>query len=644
MKTKNQWKIINIANSRISYFSINSSPGRPKVLFRAGLTVLISVLIIFGIVRAGTITPPSGTPTATFYSLSEIYNFITSNTAATEASPALDFSSSLTGTHYTLTQIYNALAGLISAAQVKLGTTYLGVSGALVPSGGDATTANVLTGKTFFGGSQTDWNLQTGTMANNASFGLTCSASDQSVTAGYYSGGTLLGDADLVATKIKSGQDIFGVSGSYSGYPGSGGGLAGLTQTNCTDQEAGAGWYWFEDGNGDGDTADPEDGVCIQNTITAQSSSLVNSWNGAEQVTPNNLTAKTIVSATSNSATVADGSWVNGTNYVNHIAKVLTGTGDAINCWGRIKSVNDTTDTITVYGSWLGTDYAACATTPVANNTVAIFDDWMNDNSFIGDYSCSGSFPSGTVSYGSYPSTGANALAMADCLDGQRDLLPTEADRSVVTGTALAVDSTTLTTSGLSVNHWVGQKLKITSGLAANSYGLIESNTATVITIGNWLDAQGNAAEGNEIPSGTPDFAIVYIVPHGSYVPDAEIEGVGDDNDATSGNNGPLKAEALANWQGTRLPDSATFFGYCGYKDGSADYYETSCSSDKNYGTYGGQNGRTAECMDLANNAYEWLSEQYSYPNGRLAGGSACSYLSIGSVYSGYRFRAVFRP
>ena len=54
----------------------------------------------------------------------------------------------------------------------------------------------------------------TGAMANNGAFALTASSSDQSVTAGYYSGGTLAGDADLASTSIKSGITIFGVAGN----------------------------------------------------------------------------------------------------------------------------------------------------------------------------------------------------------------------------------------------------------------------------------------------------------------------------------------------------------------------------------------------------------------------------------------------
>lgn len=185
-------------------------------MVKGGLTVLISVLIIYGVVYASTvkITPPTGTPVATFYSLSEIANFITANTPATEGSPALDWSIALEDTASTTAEIYSALASLISADKVKLGTTYLGTAGTLVPSGGTATTSNVLSGKTYFGDSQTNWTLQTGTMTNNGAFALTASSTDQSVTAGYYSGGTLAGDADLVTGNIKSGITIFGIDGN----------------------------------------------------------------------------------------------------------------------------------------------------------------------------------------------------------------------------------------------------------------------------------------------------------------------------------------------------------------------------------------------------------------------------------------------
>jgi len=95
------------------------------------LVIVFSMIIIVAVVKAGTITPPSGTPEAQFYTLSEIYEFITNNTTATEASHSFTFSDSLSGTGRTLTEIYDALAGLVSASQVFTGTTYLGVTGTL---------------------------------------------------------------------------------------------------------------------------------------------------------------------------------------------------------------------------------------------------------------------------------------------------------------------------------------------------------------------------------------------------------------------------------------------------------------------------------------------------------------------------------
>ena len=219
MRKKDQWKVYDIYSHKSTYFSVETKKSFwqkkffPKGLIKGGLTVLISVLAIYGIVQAGTITPPSGVPSAKFYTLSEIYNFINSNTTATAGDHSFTFADDLSGSGRTLTEIYDSLAGLISADKVKLETTYLAVDGTLVPSGGDAEVGNVLSGKTFFGDSQATWDLQTGTMTDNGSFALTCTDSEQAVTAGYYSGGTLSGDANLISANIKSGVTIFGIDG-----------------------------------------------------------------------------------------------------------------------------------------------------------------------------------------------------------------------------------------------------------------------------------------------------------------------------------------------------------------------------------------------------------------------------------------------
>jgi len=77
-------------------------------------------------------------------------------------------------------------------------------------STGNATDADVLSGKTY----SNDGGASTGTMPDNGAFSLTCGDSDQGVAAGYYSGGTLTGDANLLSGNIKCGVTIFGVTGT----------------------------------------------------------------------------------------------------------------------------------------------------------------------------------------------------------------------------------------------------------------------------------------------------------------------------------------------------------------------------------------------------------------------------------------------
>jgi len=240
---------------------------------KGGLTVLISVFIISSVVYAGTITPPSGTPVAQFYTLSEIYEFITNNTTATAGGHGFTFGDALVGTGNTLTQIYDALVALISADKVKSGTTYLNIAGTLTPDGGTGAVADLFNSKTAH--LTADWALDTGTLdlaCNTATFdgtanlvadgydgvgdgtnrfcitasgdavagdilsgkiawidGLevtgtiptqTLSVANDTVSAGYYDATTLSAvDTDLTAGNILSGTTIFGVAGSVSaGY------------------------------------------------------------------------------------------------------------------------------------------------------------------------------------------------------------------------------------------------------------------------------------------------------------------------------------------------------------------------------------------------------------------------------------------
>ena len=86
----------------------------------------------------------------------------------------------------------------------------------LVKPVGNAVASNVLTGKTFINNTGS---TITGTMTNNGSKTITPSKSNQTLGAGYYSGITINGDADLVAANILSGKNIFGVAGTAKAYP-----------------------------------------------------------------------------------------------------------------------------------------------------------------------------------------------------------------------------------------------------------------------------------------------------------------------------------------------------------------------------------------------------------------------------------------
>jgi hypothetical protein len=574
------------------------------------------------------------------------------------------------------------------AANIKSGINIFGIEGdSLVVNTGSGTAvgSQILAGeKAWVDGSEI-----MGTLTNVGQEIIVPGALSQTIPEGYHDGtGMVNGDVDLVAGNIKAGTNIFGVAGDFASQektatdegeevtPDSGkwlskvvvaitnllpgnikkgmtvGGVEGtleagylgtgwvaeisgdasesLNEANCA---AASDWEWFEDANGDGDTSDPGDGICVKTSAVGS-----DSWNGAEQVTPNNLgTTALPISVTggnANSVTVSGASWT-ADAYKNHIVKVRSGTAN--NCWGKVKT--NTSDTITVYGSWLTTTYASGCGTPDGTSGFVVYDDLGQfDNSFIGDYSCAGNYPNGTVSHGNYPPSGVAALAVVDCYDGRRDLLPNEEDRAVISGTATSADATSVTdtTQALDVNVWLGQKVLITNGAGAGSYGFIESNTATQIVVSDWL--------GGADPEAGSEFKIIYIVPHGSYNPDAQLSGGNDD---AKGNNGPLMAEVLADWKGTRLPSAGDFFGFCGYKDGGSNYESTTGANteNKSFGNYGGQNGRSDEFMDLASSgSWEWLSEQLNYHSARLAGVSACSNFYGYHVNTGNRFRGVFRP
>ncbi|WP_460509967.1 Lcl C-terminal domain-containing protein [Hydrogenophaga soli] len=89
-----------------------------------------------------------------------------------------------------------------------------GTAAAATPASGNATAADVLTGKTF---SNSSANGVAGSMADNGAVNITPGTAAQTIPAGYHNGaGSVAGDANLVSGNIKSGVSIFGVNGSSS--------------------------------------------------------------------------------------------------------------------------------------------------------------------------------------------------------------------------------------------------------------------------------------------------------------------------------------------------------------------------------------------------------------------------------------------
>ena len=81
----------------------------------------------------------------------------------------------------------------------------------LISSNGTAVVSNVLAGKTFINNTG---ELLTGTMVNQGSKTITPSKYNQTLPAGYYSGITINGDSNLIASNIRTGKNIFGVTGT----------------------------------------------------------------------------------------------------------------------------------------------------------------------------------------------------------------------------------------------------------------------------------------------------------------------------------------------------------------------------------------------------------------------------------------------
>ena len=113
-----------------------------KIIILSALTVLLSVLVIFTVVKAGSLTP-TGAPGATFYTLDDIYNRLTTGASVTQ--PTHNFGPSAgptAGTMHTLTDIYNAIP---TNNKILYGTN-AGTANTPPGSGTEATQNEILSG------------------------------------------------------------------------------------------------------------------------------------------------------------------------------------------------------------------------------------------------------------------------------------------------------------------------------------------------------------------------------------------------------------------------------------------------------------------------------------------------------------------
>lgn len=152
--------------------------------FVTSVVLIVASLLIYNSAFSGSLTPTS-TPAATSYTLTDIYNRINTNATATEGSHSFSPGGAPSGSLFTLKQIYEAIPTIV-ADNVRSGTSYLGVTGTLLPNGGTATVGGLFNGLTAH--LTGDYSLDTGTL-NLACNTATFDASGNLVANSYDGGG-----------------------------------------------------------------------------------------------------------------------------------------------------------------------------------------------------------------------------------------------------------------------------------------------------------------------------------------------------------------------------------------------------------------------------------------------------------------------
>ncbi|MEK9132267.1 MAG: hypothetical protein AAB606_00970 [Patescibacteria group bacterium] len=584
-------------------------------LIKGLLAVFILVLFLFTFAQAGNVTPPVGAPTAKFYTLSEIYNFIGSSTTATEGGHSFTFSESLTGTGRTLTEIYSALASLISTGNVKSGMTYLGVTGAY-PSA--------------------TYPLPGNTAATDATAAEICNANEAWSNAGSLLTGTL----NPGTSTIMSGTTICGVVGTAVASPSFGDNSASKVLTTAGN----AGTY-----NAANLTA-----ANVRNTITfgvGQTGTFSGTLDYGDDSAANVLTTASTpgtynVSGLSNSVIKKDVTW----------GVSLGSTGTLVPSGGTAAAADvlsgktffgaSQTDWNTGTGTMTSKVSSATIITPsTADQAIAqgYYGGVVGDGKVSGD----ADLAAGNIAYGvdlfgttgtmsPYPNTpsGISGLNQAVCTTASWTWVA-DSNYDGVNNDPICVQPA-LDAAG--VKMWNNTSTADNTFIGNYSCSDSESNLETFDAQLNGLVVE-NTGYGNDAALA---LAIVdckdgirnllskaAVETYGYLAPDASCTGSGDNC-----HDGPLTRKALSEWKGTRLPSYYDLFCVCG--DGT-----TSTTT----GWYGTQIGRANNVITGNGATFEWVTDTSGQGSILMGGYWACSYTSGSSnPHVERNFRAVFRP
>lgn len=104
-----------------------------KKFGRSFIPAILASFVVGGVVYAGTLTAPSGTPVATSYTLDDIYTRLTTGVIVSSGQHSLSTSTAPAASFRSLAQIYTAIPSL-SAGDFLASSTYMGMTGTARPS------------------------------------------------------------------------------------------------------------------------------------------------------------------------------------------------------------------------------------------------------------------------------------------------------------------------------------------------------------------------------------------------------------------------------------------------------------------------------------------------------------------------------